>query len=551
MEEDLEEKGKEAEANERKCDVTVVSGNIYDRRFPVKHIFTKEVIGRNYWITPRNKGGSFILDLGCDTNINMVELVNTKNAHYKNMGTRRFRMFVSSKDENGPWEEVLDKTLEDPRKQTEPLPVQKFRFTDILSKYVRFQVLTWWGLGGGLQYFRVAGIACPKMVCDINASLKISSQFPCGKCICSPGWAGPGSLCGEDTDADGVSDEKLDCQTDKDQCAIDNCIGIPNSGQEDADEDGKGDACDDDSDGDGIPDLKDNCVLYKNSQQTDEDKDGVGDACDNCPRIKNEFQENIDDDKFGDECDDDMDDDGLMNDKDNCPRVSNTDQKDGDSDEVGDVCDNCKEFSNPKQEDVNSNLIGDACDGGPDADQDGVPDKHDNCPKITNAEQLDVDKDGIGDDCDKDIDNDGIQNDNDNCPLVANVNQEDVNEDDIGDECFKDHDGDKILDDVDVCPYNGDVLKTDFRDIQAISMGENIFKQKAPFWQFKNEGKEIQQLINSAPGIAIGKSKMSGVDFELTIHVGANAWDNDWVGTIFSFQVRNNSTQRSLLWFRS
>ena len=44
------------------------------------------------------------------------------------------------------------------------------------------------------------------------------------------------------------------------------------------------------------------------------------------------------------------------------------------------------------------------------------------------------------------------------------------------------------------------------------------------------------------PGIAIGKSKMSGVDFELTIHVGANAWDNDWVGTIFSFQVRNSSS---------
>ena len=121
-------------------------------------------------------------------------------------------------------------------------------------------------------------------MCDAHASLPTSAAQPCGYCVCQPGYAGPGALCGEDSDADGWADNSLPCH--HSTCKQDNCRNIPNSGQEDSDNDGLGDDCDEDADGDGILNDRDNCHLLSNIDQIDTDKDNVGDACDNCINIR-------------------------------------------------------------------------------------------------------------------------------------------------------------------------------------------------------------------------------------------------------------------------
>ena len=57
---------------------------------------------------------------------------------------------------------------------------------------------------------------------------------------------------------------------------VDNCIGVPNSGQEDSDGDGEGDSCDNDADNDGVANTVDNCPHIANKNQTDFDSDGWG-----------------------------------------------------------------------------------------------------------------------------------------------------------------------------------------------------------------------------------------------------------------------------------
>jgi hypothetical protein len=114
-----------------------------------------------------------------------------------------------------------------------------------------------------------------------------------------------GDACDEDIDGDGINNIQDDCPTipgeiidapdrasecfpDRDGDGVkdfgfnsDNCIGIYNPLQYDADLDGNGDACDPDLDGDTVLNLQDNCNGVFNASQRDADRDGRGDeGCD-------------------------------------------------------------------------------------------------------------------------------------------------------------------------------------------------------------------------------------------------------------------------------
>jgi len=108
-----------------------------------------------------------------------------------------------------------------------------------------------------------------------------------------------------DPDDDGHADRLTPTTT----CPPDNCVGIANLSQSDADQDGAGDACDvcpfdaaGDPDRDGVCATVDLCPGADDASNADRDGDRIGDACDVCPSTADPGQADADHDGSGDAC---------------------------------------------------------------------------------------------------------------------------------------------------------------------------------------------------------------------------------------------------------
>ena len=146
------------------CIVSVVRGDHdtlsgpHENHYSVSKLLTygpKLTYGENCWLAPKGKEeAEFVLDLGCKKKVNTVELVNTPKDNPENRSMKEFKVYLS-KSSDGPWTKVVHQTLEKNSEQSDTPPVKRFSFTKTKARFVRFKQKSFYGDGGGLQYFTV------------------------------------------------------------------------------------------------------------------------------------------------------------------------------------------------------------------------------------------------------------------------------------------------------------------------------------------------------------------------------------------------------------
>ena len=108
----------------------------------------------NYWLAEHKtvEDQGFVMSLGRSSTVWGVSLRNTHNSYVRDRSTKKFKVLGGTTD-NGPWEELLVADLEDSRRQNPP-PVQQLMFANSAKvSFIKFELIEYWGNGGGLQYF--------------------------------------------------------------------------------------------------------------------------------------------------------------------------------------------------------------------------------------------------------------------------------------------------------------------------------------------------------------------------------------------------------------
>jgi len=108
----------------------------------------------NYWLAEHEtvEDQGFVMSLGRSSTVWGVSLRNTHNSGARDRAMKKFKVLGGATD-NGPWEELHVADLEDSRRQNPP-PIQQIMFANPSNvSFIKFELLEYWGNGGGLQYF--------------------------------------------------------------------------------------------------------------------------------------------------------------------------------------------------------------------------------------------------------------------------------------------------------------------------------------------------------------------------------------------------------------
>eukprot|EP00092_Neocalanus_flemingeri_P086993 GFUD01109694.1.p1 GENE.GFUD01109694.1~~GFUD01109694.1.p1 ORF type:complete len:264 (+),score=6.00 GFUD01109694.1:88-792(+) len=109
----------------------------------------------NYWLANGKRVapvGRFFYDIGCSKLIRKFMIKNTHSADHNNAGTANFKIYVRN-EQTEPWSLVVSDRLQDVRKNPNPLFPEEILVSATVARFVRFDIESYYGDGGGLQYF--------------------------------------------------------------------------------------------------------------------------------------------------------------------------------------------------------------------------------------------------------------------------------------------------------------------------------------------------------------------------------------------------------------